>query len=619
MGAGRRVCCAWGRPGAGAARADRGRRGHTRPKPPIARQVSVIADLCSPWPPPRPIAADAAAYAAAGDEARAAGDVRIAAVAYRKAAALGDARAARRLVELCPPDGEPALQTASRPHRDAASSTTRRPTLCSLDTPGAHFFRGRDRAAPSRGRAGGARLELRGARSGIRAASRRCCGSPRARRPASRRCCSPERARHQPAAIARHAADRRDHDADHRRERPARDDGRRRGPGSGSPLRDAIVWREQRSCTTSTSSARTRRSGSTTIAAPITSRSATTSTTTCWPAPVSDRASRHVEHRHELDRWDRRELRDPRARFRAPTEAPFDGTSRPASRRAAPRDDRSSTSTAGCSDSARRPRIRCSPTGPGARRSACAPGRAIGCGSRRRQRPGPRSTMASIRMATQRRDIHGEGNGERRSRPERSRARARGRHRGDQQLHDRRLRLPEARRASRARVRDRRAVTRRRALAVFGARRCCCCSRSTRSSTRCIAASPHRSPQHSTIGSPRSAAPRRAGSARSERSRTPLEALVAENRLEDAYIIDGALAHVLVGVRTPTGRLNLLRVDQDRLANAAAGVFSVGAAATRSRTRASRPRTSRCRTAASSRSRPARSSTRPRPACARRI
>lgn len=56
----------------------------------------------------------------------------------------------------------------------------------------------------------------------------------------------------------------------------------------------------------------------------------------------------------------------------------------------------------------------------------------------------------------------------------------------------------------------------------------------------------------------------------------PLQALVAENRLEDAYIIDGALAHVLVGVRTPAGRLNLLRVDQDRLANAAAGVFSVG-------------------------------------------
>jgi two-component system, OmpR family, sensor kinase len=56
----------------------------------------------------------------------------------------------------------------------------------------------------------------------------------------------------------------------------------------------------------------------------------------------------------------------------------------------------------------------------------------------------------------------------------------------------------------------------------------------------------------------------------------PLQALVAENHLEDAYIIDGALAHVLAGVRTPPGRLNLLRVDQDRLATAAGGVFSVG-------------------------------------------
>lgn len=56
----------------------------------------------------------------------------------------------------------------------------------------------------------------------------------------------------------------------------------------------------------------------------------------------------------------------------------------------------------------------------------------------------------------------------------------------------------------------------------------------------------------------------------------PLQALVAENHLEDAYIIDRSLAHVLVGVRTPQGRLNLLRIDQDRLANAADGRFSVG-------------------------------------------
>jgi len=55
-----------------------------------------------------------------------------------------------------------------------------------------------------------------------------------------------------------------------------------------------------------------------------------------------------------------------------------------------------------------------------------------------------------------------------------------------------------------------------------------------------------------------------------------LGALVSENHLEDAYIIDGAL-HVVAGVRTPAGAsLNLLRVDQDRLAAALGGTSSVG-------------------------------------------
>ncbi|TMQ06367.1 MAG: HAMP domain-containing histidine kinase [Deltaproteobacteria bacterium] len=55
-----------------------------------------------------------------------------------------------------------------------------------------------------------------------------------------------------------------------------------------------------------------------------------------------------------------------------------------------------------------------------------------------------------------------------------------------------------------------------------------------------------------------------------------LDALVRDNRLEDAYLIDPAL-RVLAGVRTPAGApLNLLRVDEDRLARAFAGEASVG-------------------------------------------
>lgn len=100
----------------------------------------MIADLCTPVTLVSPDAADAAAYAAAGDEARAAGDVRIAAVAFRKAAALGDARAARLLGELCTRDSGPALQTAiglvAHGELDDALAA-----LGSLDTPGAHFFR----------------------------------------------------------------------------------------------------------------------------------------------------------------------------------------------------------------------------------------------------------------------------------------------------------------------------------------------------------------------------------------------------------------------------------------------------------------------------------------------
>jgi signal transduction histidine kinase len=55
-----------------------------------------------------------------------------------------------------------------------------------------------------------------------------------------------------------------------------------------------------------------------------------------------------------------------------------------------------------------------------------------------------------------------------------------------------------------------------------------------------------------------------------------LAALVHDNRLEDAYLLDAAL-RVTAGVRTPAGApLNLLRIDEDRLTRAFAGAASVG-------------------------------------------
>jgi two-component system OmpR family sensor kinase len=56
-----------------------------------------------------------------------------------------------------------------------------------------------------------------------------------------------------------------------------------------------------------------------------------------------------------------------------------------------------------------------------------------------------------------------------------------------------------------------------------------------------------------------------------------LAALVHDNRLEDAYVVDSAL-RVVAGVRTAAGApLNLLRADEDRLGRAFAGRASVGA------------------------------------------
>ncbi len=55
-----------------------------------------------------------------------------------------------------------------------------------------------------------------------------------------------------------------------------------------------------------------------------------------------------------------------------------------------------------------------------------------------------------------------------------------------------------------------------------------------------------------------------------------LDALVSQNRLEDAYVIDAG-RRVLAGVRTRSGgSLNLLRADVERLTDAQAGAPSVG-------------------------------------------
>jgi hypothetical protein len=115
----------------------------------------VIADLCNAAPDvaiaPDPV--DSAAYAQAGDDARAAGDIRIAAIAYRKAVALDatNAHAKQAFAELCRDDAAPpddaALMAAIAKFRagdlDAASAALT--AIASRGGPsaaGAHFFLG---------------------------------------------------------------------------------------------------------------------------------------------------------------------------------------------------------------------------------------------------------------------------------------------------------------------------------------------------------------------------------------------------------------------------------------------------------------------------------------------
>lgn len=82
----------------------------------ILLAAAVIADLCgaSPAPAAAPDRGDAAAYARVADDARAHGEVRVAAIAYRKAIALdpGDVRLRHALAALCRADAAPSENAA---------------------------------------------------------------------------------------------------------------------------------------------------------------------------------------------------------------------------------------------------------------------------------------------------------------------------------------------------------------------------------------------------------------------------------------------------------------------------------------------------------------------------
>jgi tetratricopeptide (TPR) repeat protein len=116
----------------------------------------VLADLCGAPPDPAPARdpADSVAYTAVGDDARAAGDPRTAALAYRKALALDpeNPRAAAGLAALCgdasADDGAALLEAIAR-YRDgdhgaagAALSDIVRTAGASSAGAGAHFFLG---------------------------------------------------------------------------------------------------------------------------------------------------------------------------------------------------------------------------------------------------------------------------------------------------------------------------------------------------------------------------------------------------------------------------------------------------------------------------------------------
>ena len=116
----------------------------------IAIAAATILDLCSAPPAAlAPDAADSRAYLEAGDEARAAGDLRIAALAYRKAIALDatNVRARDALAALCRTAGdagEEALLAAVALYRRGELAAAER-ALEQLDATaggGPHLFRG---------------------------------------------------------------------------------------------------------------------------------------------------------------------------------------------------------------------------------------------------------------------------------------------------------------------------------------------------------------------------------------------------------------------------------------------------------------------------------------------
>jgi hypothetical protein len=139
----------------------------------IALLAAAIADLCGPAPTPvaPPDPADAARYVQVGDEARAAGDIRVAAVAYRDALARDPGNVAARdaLAELCkselPADDSDALLAAIARYRKGELEAARVAFAAIAAHPGAsesgaHLFLGLIALADHQGGTAVRELEL---------------------------------------------------------------------------------------------------------------------------------------------------------------------------------------------------------------------------------------------------------------------------------------------------------------------------------------------------------------------------------------------------------------------------------------------------------------------------
>ena len=107
----------------------------------------LLAGLCTMPPVQERDPAEAATYSEVGDDARASGDVKIAAIAYRNALAHdpGNAHARTALAELCKADRDaPDLQTAIALFRDGEldAAATMFHALVDVDGGAAHTFLG---------------------------------------------------------------------------------------------------------------------------------------------------------------------------------------------------------------------------------------------------------------------------------------------------------------------------------------------------------------------------------------------------------------------------------------------------------------------------------------------